>query len=99
MTILVSLLIAASAAVTMYRIVSRHNQELLRTLPVEDALARNVDPWLAAAGTAVLAIVVAPIVFYKMHGPVGLLYGAGFVAAMMTCSVMTHAAVAYAMAV
>ncbi len=98
MLLLANLFIAVSAAFTMYRIVDRHNAEALRKLPAEEALARNIDPFIAAAGTAVLAIVVAPWAFYKMHGAVGILYGLGFVAAMMTCSAMTQVAIAFATA-
>jgi hypothetical protein len=75
MFIFVQLLVAVCAGISMYFIVERHNAR-------SNDPFRYLEPISSGVLTALLGAVAAPYLFYKMRGPIGIVYGIGFVVGM-----------------
>lgn len=82
MLILVELAVAIAAGVSMYVIVERYNTRLWHEHDGDTVVLRSINSGGAGVLTAFLALVAAPYYFYRMHGPVGVLYGLLFLVAM-----------------
>src|SRR5262245_38748039 len=95
MMMLVQLAVLAASTVAMYLIVSRHNARMAETATDPDlAAVSSLSPAVVAGGTAFFAAIVVPWAFYRMHGPIGILYGIGFVAGMMVTTLAGAVALA-----
>jgi hypothetical protein len=82
MLLLVNLLVCAAAGVSMYVIVEKYNR-------TADPFA-YLEPISSGVITALFAVIAAPYLFYRMKGPIGLVYGFGFVLGMtMSASLLT----------
>lgn len=87
--LLINFVVSVGAGVSMYFIVEKHNKTAYQT--------NFLEPASSAVLTALLAAVVAPYLFYKMRGPVGLIYGIAFVFGMVVSSATVTAVAAAAL--
>ena len=75
MFLLVNLVICVVAGVSMYRIVDTYNRK------TGDL---SLEPAASGVATAMIAAVAAPYIFYRMKGPVGVVYGLAFAFGMIS---------------
>ncbi len=92
MLLAIDLVIVLISGFCMYRIVDRYNARLAGS-DSELAIARSINPGGAAVLTALFGIVAAPYYFYRMRGLVGVLYGIGWVVALVMASALARLAI------